>query len=126
MCPGVVVLQDARLDTGERIPTEAEFNRWILLPINDEELPGEIVVSIVDAAEMRQLNLDYRKIDKPTNVLSFSYDDHAEAGFGDIVICASVLSWKLSLASLRMLPKGSLRYRDPSPTTANSEKLYGG
>lgn len=91
MCPGAVVIQDARLDTKERIPSEADFNRWVMLPTGDEELSGEVVVRIVDATEMQQMNFDYRKINKPTNVLSFSYDDHPEACLGDIVICAPVV-----------------------------------
>lgn len=86
-----VTVQDARLDTEEEIPSGADFDRWVLLPMQCEEIFGEVTVRIVDLEEMQQINLDYRKINQPTNVLSFSYDDHPEGYLGDVVICAPVV-----------------------------------
>ncbi len=54
-----------------------------------------LVVRFVDADEMRALNLRYRGMDKPTNVLSFPWvappgpcDDGKL--LGDLIVCASV------------------------------------
>ena len=44
---------------------------------------GEVSVSIVDNAEMRGLNLEYRFLDAPTDVLSFPMEGYV---LGDIVI----------------------------------------
>jgi len=44
---------------------------------------GEVSVSIVDNAEIRELNREYRKKDVPTDVLSFPMDGYV---LGDIII----------------------------------------
>jgi len=54
-------------------------------------LDAELSVALIGDAEMRALNAQYRKIDKPTDVLSFALeDDTAAAGqprmLGDVVI----------------------------------------
>ena len=57
-------------------------------------MPAEIAVRIVGADEMRVLNREYRGMDKPTNVLSFTIDSPAEAGpgiLGDVVICRDIV-----------------------------------
>jgi probable rRNA maturation factor len=46
----------------------------------------ELSVSFVKPSEIRKLNKKYRKIDKPTDVLSFTYE-----GSGEIVICPAVV-----------------------------------
>lgn len=59
----------------------------------------DLTIRIVDSAEMRDLNKLYRGKDKPTNVLSFEFDE--EPGqppetqislLGDIVLCHSVVN----------------------------------
>lgn len=55
----------------------------------------ELTIRIVDAAESRQLNRDYRGKDKPTNVLSFPFEvpEGIELNLlGDLVICAPVVA----------------------------------
>lgn len=55
----------------------------------------EVTLRIVDIAESRQLNSDYRNKDKPTNVLSFPFEapEHIEMPFlGDLVVCAAVVA----------------------------------
>ena len=55
---------------------------------------GEVSVVLTDDATIRTLNRDWRKIDKPTNVLSFPAPDTAggEKMFGDIVIAYETLA----------------------------------
>ncbi len=55
---------------------------------------AEVCVRIVDEAEIRILNKQYRGQDKPTNVLSFSNDSVDETGtamLGDIIVCSCVV-----------------------------------
>ncbi len=52
--------------------------------------PGaELSVALVDDAEMSALNLRYRGVDAPTDVLAFAMDEKADGArlLGDVVIC---------------------------------------
>ena len=53
---------------------------------------AEVSVSVVDPAQIRELNRDFRNIDRVTDVLSFPIGDkNPETGeivLGDIVLCA--------------------------------------
>jgi probable rRNA maturation factor len=51
---------------------------------------GEVIIVLTDDAAIRTLNRDWRKIDKPTNVLSFPAPKGA-AMLGDIVIAYETL-----------------------------------
>jgi probable rRNA maturation factor len=55
---------------------------------------GEVSIVLTDDDTIRTLNRNWRKIDKPTNVLSFPAPDTAgaEKMFGDIVIAYETLS----------------------------------
>jgi len=58
------------------------------------ELPVEMVIRVVDEAESRQLNNQYRGKDTSTNVLSFPFEAPAgiaSSHLGDLVICAPVV-----------------------------------
>jgi probable rRNA maturation factor len=52
---------------------------------------GRITVRIVDQAEGRALNRDYRNKDYATNVLTFDYH-HAPVVEADLVLCAPVVA----------------------------------
>ena len=58
---------------------------------------ADVSVRVVNAAEMQQLNSEFREQDKPTNVLSFPAGDieglpsDADVPLGDIVICAEIV-----------------------------------
>src|SRR5471030_2977048 len=76
------------------LPDEATFTRWLtaVLPLFREE--AEVTVRLVDEAESHELNLTYRGMDKPTNVLSFPFE--APPGMempllGDLIICRQVV-----------------------------------
>ena len=74
----------------EGVPSRADFRRWLRAA---EPGAARITVRLVDEAEGRELNRDYRGKDYATNVLSFVYDLPEEAGLmGDLVLCAPVVA----------------------------------
>ena len=52
---------------------------------------GHMAISLVDAAEIRELNREHRGIDSPTDVLAFPVDGAGRAAgprdLGDVIIC---------------------------------------
>ena len=81
------------------VPHNAEFVNWVSAALDGARSPVEplaVTVRVVDAGEMRLLNMGYRKRDYATNVLSFVVADvagvvQARRSLGDIVICTEVL-----------------------------------
>jgi probable rRNA maturation factor len=61
--------------------------RWLRAALNR---PAEITVRLVDVAEGRNLNHDYRGADHATNVLTFDYvrEPHVVA---DLVLCSPIV-----------------------------------
>ena len=70
------------------LPTRQQFRRWLKVALQQDL---RCTLRIVDEAEGRQLNHDYRGKDYATNVLTFVYDDTVPLS-GDIVICAPVVA----------------------------------
>ena len=62
--------------------------RWIRAALDAQ---GEITVRIVDEAEGRTLNRDFRGRDYATNVLTFDYQ-RAPTVVADLVLCAPVIA----------------------------------
>lgn len=87
-------------EVGQDILSAEEIERLVACVLEGEGCPEpcEVSVSFVDADEIHRLNLEYRGIDKPTDVLSFNIDDpdDAEDGepfmVGDLIICPSVVA----------------------------------
>ena len=82
-----------RASSATDLPCDEDFQRWVSAALLSRE-NNSIVIRLVDSEESRQLNNNYRGVDKPTNVLSFPFE--APAGIadnflGDIVICAPVV-----------------------------------
>lgn len=86
------------------LPTQADFEQWVgaVLAELGKSQTAELTIRLAEAAEIQQLNRDYRGKDKPTNVLSFPFEPYdaliAYAGdaadinlLGDIVIAPSVI-----------------------------------
>jgi probable rRNA maturation factor len=75
-------------------PDDARLRGWVERAAEGIEAELEVVIRIVDEAESRQLNRDYRGKDRPTNVLSFPFEgpEHLPMeSLGDLVICAPVV-----------------------------------
>lgn len=82
------------------LPTQAQCEKWISASLqNQEAATTELTIRIVSPEESQGLNRDYRDKDKPTNVLSFEFEQPeglAEIGesipyLGDLVVCAEVV-----------------------------------
>ncbi|NIB40108.1 rRNA maturation RNase YbeY [Pseudomaricurvus alkylphenolicus] len=76
------------------LPSQEQLEDWTLAAVENRRDQAELSLRIVDAAESRQLNHEYRGKDKPTNVLSFPADLPPELELpllGDLVICADVV-----------------------------------
>ncbi|PXX99781.1 rRNA maturation RNase YbeY [Halomonas sp. LBP4] len=80
----------------EGLPSQAELDTWVaaVLARHDVAPGSELTVRLVDEAESRALNRDYRGRDTPTNVLSFPFESPPGielALLGDLVICHPVV-----------------------------------
>ena len=73
-------------------PTVTEIEELCSLAMSSAGIAdGHMAVEFVDEGRIRELNRDYRRIDEPTDVLSFGVDEDGVAAgpreLGDIVIC---------------------------------------
>jgi probable rRNA maturation factor len=73
-------------------PTAVELEELCALALSSAGIDeGHVAIEFVDAQRSRDLNREYRRIDAPTDVLSFGVDEDAPSAgpreLGDIVIC---------------------------------------
>ena len=91
--------------SSRRVPADEIIESWVAAVLDQLDFADnvEISVRIVDEAESRDLNRNWREKDKPTNVLSFpsGFGDYAPGDeprpLGDIVICAPVVEREAAL-----------------------------
>lgn len=85
-----------RLDSEQPLPEGRQWRRWCQAALQRGVDKAQISLVVVDEAEGRQLNHDYRGKDYATNVLSFALNEgDTIAGmplFGDLVFCAQVVA----------------------------------
>jgi len=72
----------------KNLPPRQQFRRWVKVALQRDV---QIVLRIVDEAEGRELNKNYRGKDYATNVLTFVTDNESIM-HGDIAICAPVVA----------------------------------
>ncbi len=86
--------------TATNLPTQTQISQWVLAGLSganytpDAANPTELTVRIVDSEESQKLNGTYRQNHKPTNVLSFPFENIPGvplALLGDLIICAPVV-----------------------------------
>jgi probable rRNA maturation factor len=80
--------------SSQHCPSQADIEQWITVSLNKLNQTGSVLVRIVDEPEITQLNHQYRKKNKATNILSFPSQLPPELRdnmLGDMVICAPVL-----------------------------------
>ena len=77
------------------MPRRRDFRRWAKAALQTDAV---VALRVVDKAEGRSLNRQYRGKDYATNVLTFAYGSAAqdEPISGDIVICAPVAAREAS------------------------------
>ena len=88
-----IEIEIQRASSATNLPCESDFQRWASAALLDKEKTS-VVIRLVDSDESRQLNRDYRGVDKPTNVLSFPFEapiEIADEFLGDMIICAPVV-----------------------------------
>ena len=73
-------------------PTAVELEELCALALSSAGIDeGHVAIEFVDAQRSQKLNREYRRIDAPTDVLSFGVDEDAPSAgpreLGDIVIC---------------------------------------
>jgi probable rRNA maturation factor len=61
---------------------------------------GEVSVALVDAETIRNLNLEFRNKDEPTDVLSFGMDGPYGEMVGEVVICPPCASPEMGVEEL--------------------------
>ncbi|MDY7115709.1 rRNA maturation RNase YbeY [Halomonas sp. SSL-5] len=81
----------------EGLPSQAELDAWVGAVLSRQAVDpdSELSVRLVDADESQALNRDYRGRDKPTNVLSFPFENPPCVSLpllGDLVICHPVVA----------------------------------
>ena len=73
-------------------PTGVEVEELCALALSSAGIAeGHVAIEFVDEDRIRELNLEHRQVDEPTDVLSFGVDEDGRAAgpreLGDIVIC---------------------------------------
>jgi probable rRNA maturation factor len=66
----------------------------------DLDQMGEVSVALVDAGTIRDLNLEFRDKDEPTDVLSFGVDGPYGEMVGEVVICPPCASPEMGVEEL--------------------------
>ena len=89
---GVEVIAPGGAEGDADGPTAAEVEELCTLALSSAGITeGHVAVSFVSEDEIQTLNLEHRRIDEPTDVLSFGVDEAGPASgpreLGDIVIC---------------------------------------
>ena len=76
------------------IPSSEQFSEWVQASLQESFNNLEQTIRVVDEAESRVLNSQYRGKDAPTNVLSFAADiPHIDYQcLGDLVVCAPIVT----------------------------------
>lgn len=95
-----VVVEVQKVCKQFEIPRKTLFSKWVtttLATVNyhHSETPLELTIRIVDEAESQALNGQWRRCFKPTNVLSFPFENPPGMKLpllGDIVVCAPVVA----------------------------------
>ena len=87
-------LEVQRIARGRAVPDDRALRAWARSALGAEAGSVELLIRVVDEAEIRALNRDYRGKDQPTNVLSFPFEAPpgvASRLLGDVVLCAPMI-----------------------------------
>jgi probable rRNA maturation factor len=82
------------------IPPKRLFKTWATTALAGRKKNCEITIRIVGVKEIAQLNKQYRKKNKPTNIIAFNFYPPPKVKsnlLGDLVICAPVAKLEAKL-----------------------------
>ncbi|MEI8055026.1 MAG: rRNA maturation RNase YbeY [bacterium] len=82
------------------VPSKKQFKAWIEKALAPRKKKYEIIIRIVGIKEITKLNKQYRKKNKPTNILSFNFYPPVNIEtnlIGDLVICAPIVKLEAKL-----------------------------
>src|SRR5687768_7546793 len=77
-------------DAGDLPVGRPQLRRWVRSALSSLSADAELVLRFVGAAEGKALNRQFRKLDRPTNVLTFDYETSPVVK-ADIVICMPIV-----------------------------------
>ncbi|WP_249977116.1 rRNA maturation RNase YbeY [Vreelandella olivaria] len=84
-----------------QLPSMEQLTQWVscVFSYHPDDERQELTIRFVDETESKALNRDYRGKDKPTNVLSFPFENPPGITLpllGDLVICHAVVAQEAS------------------------------
>ncbi len=77
------------------LPSQAQIESWLQAALDGRREAAELTIRVVDIEEGTALNVQWRKRQGPTNVLSFPATDENQFIpdlLGDIIICAPLVA----------------------------------
>lgn len=89
-----IILQS--YSSASHIPSVSKIRSWVN-HISDKFFNKSVTIRIVDELESKEMNMRFRSINKPTNVLAFPSSDlpyiqlDEPLSLGDLVVCAPLL-----------------------------------
>ena len=89
----------------KQLPSTDQFQVWVDTVLTHADEDSEVVIRIVDEAEMIQFNQQYRQKEGTTNILSFPFDapDEVESSLlGDLLVCAPVIEKEALLQNKKL------------------------
>jgi probable rRNA maturation factor len=90
----VNVLDIQIISQSKQLPDQEQLQYWVDAVLKDGYQDSELVIRIVDEAEMTQFNEQYRDKKGSTNILSFPFEvpEGVDSNLlGDILVCAPVV-----------------------------------
>ncbi|CAL7962611.1 endoribonuclease YbeY [Gammaproteobacteria bacterium] len=82
------------------VPSKKQFKTWVEKVLAPRKKNHELTIRIVGIKEITKLNKQYRKKNKPTNIISFNFYPPANIKtnlLGDLVICAPIVKLEAKL-----------------------------
>jgi len=100
-------VQNALEPEPQGVPSEETLIEWAAAVLSHHKIDdAEMTVRLVDAAEISELNQNYRHKSGPTNILSFSAElpEALELPLlGDVIICAEVVANEAQVQNKKLL-----------------------
>lgn len=78
-------------DTDKEVVEQEKLNNYIKYVVNELELEKcEFNIIIIDNERIREINKEYRKIDKETDVISFALEDNMDISYDDFRLLGDI------------------------------------